>query len=357
MELSRRSVSNVIARDALRAAGLERQASAVLLHSNGLTEETLLESGGRLLVEEHALLLRAVEEAAPKARLFQHDLTWLFQHFPNLAAVCSNGLTQRDAISEFLKYGGLISDAQEATLQEFSEHLEIELQPAPGVVLTDRCAFGFFSILAAVARQYEEFATTALHVEVPDASLIDFACVPTLGARVMNGGSSYRISLEKRFLDEPFTQHNPLLREAFGRRLAEEHRKLVAQQTVGMAVERLVREQLSTDSETAIGTRMLEHVCGRLNVTRWTLRRRLQEEGTSYQAIVFKLRASRAADLLRLSSLSLGEISDSLGFSSQSSFTRFFKDSKGVTPLQYRHEHRNGNVAPRPHFQAQHCSA
>lgn len=50
-------------------------------------------------------------------------------------------------------------------------------------------------------------------------------------------------------------------------------------------------------------------------------------------------RVSRAAYLLRLTNVSLIEISDSLHYDSQQSFTREFKKNSGYTPLQYRKNH------------------
>ncbi|HDV2028362.1 TPA: helix-turn-helix domain-containing protein, partial [Escherichia coli] len=47
-------------------------------------------------------------------------------------------------------------------------------------------------------------------------------------------------------------------------------------------------------------------------------------------------RVSRAAVLLRLTSLSLASIAGKLCYDSQQTFTREFKKNSGFTPLQYR---------------------
>ena len=54
---------------------------------------------------------------------------------------------------------------------------------------------------------------------------------------------------------------------------------------------------------------------------------------------VVKMRLEKASDLLQNSVLSVTEISENCGFSSQRYFSTVFKQVKGVTPTQYRKEH------------------
>jgi AraC family transcriptional regulator len=58
--------------------------------------------------------------------------------------------------------------------------------------------------------------------------------------------------------------------------------------------------------------------------------------GHSPKRYALKIRVERAKELLSHSPLSAGEISDQLGFSSQSHFTRVFRDLEGVPPVEYR---------------------
>ena len=67
-----------------------------------------------------------------------------------------------------------------------------------------------------------------------------------------------------------------------------------------------------------------------------TLARRLTGCGTSYQAVVDKLRFSRAKLLLMNPDRSVGNIARSLGFSSQANFTRMFRRIAGLSPRQFR---------------------
>ena len=67
-----------------------------------------------------------------------------------------------------------------------------------------------------------------------------------------------------------------------------------------------------------------------------TLRRNLATAGTSYQKVVDRCRAAIAIDLLKSPCNSIDGISDSLGFSATSAFSRAFKSWTGLTPGVYR---------------------
>jgi AraC-like DNA-binding protein len=67
-----------------------------------------------------------------------------------------------------------------------------------------------------------------------------------------------------------------------------------------------------------------------------TLRRRLEEEGQSFQAIKDQLRRDMAIDYLSHSSRSVLEIAAELGFAEPSAFHRAFKKWTGASPGEYR---------------------
>ena len=73
-----------------------------------------------------------------------------------------------------------------------------------------------------------------------------------------------------------------------------------------------------------------------LNMTGSTLRRRLGEEGQSYQSIKDQLRRDMAIDYLSHSDKSVMEIAVELGFAEPSAFHRAFKKWTGSSPGEYR---------------------
>ncbi|WP_242392520.1 AraC family transcriptional regulator [Anaeromyxobacter oryzisoli] len=81
---------------------------------------------------------------------------------------------------------------------------------------------------------------------------------------------------------------------------------------------------------------VLEDVARELHVAPTTLRRRLEAEGTSYQAIKDELRRDAAVHQLCGTRLSIAEIASALGFQETSAFHRAFKRWSGVQPGEYR---------------------
>ncbi len=89
------------------------------------------------------------------------------------------------------------------------------------------------------------------------------------------------------------------------------------------------------------GPPKMTDVARRIGVSRRTLARRLSELDTTFQRFVEDTRRETAAQLLRQTHHSLGEISFLLGFSEQSAFQRAFKRWTGSTPSEFRRSPEN----------------
>jgi AraC-like DNA-binding protein len=83
-------------------------------------------------------------------------------------------------------------------------------------------------------------------------------------------------------------------------------------------------------------TPALEQVAETLGMASWTLRRKLKDEGTSFQELLDEMRRDLALAYMKDISLSLGEIAYILGFSTPGAFQRAFKRWTGTTPGEYR---------------------
>ncbi len=82
----------------------------------------------------------------------------------------------------------------------------------------------------------------------------------------------------------------------------------------------------------------LARVAGTLFVSDRTLKRRLQAENISFQALVDGVRLQRARELLANTSMNLGQIADALGYADAANFTRAFKRWTGQSPSQFRNQ-------------------
>ena len=79
-----------------------------------------------------------------------------------------------------------------------------------------------------------------------------------------------------------------------------------------------------------------ERLAEQLNMTPATMRRRLHEEGESYQTIKDQLRRDLAISYLSHSSRSVMDIALELGFSERSAFHRAFRKWTGASPGEFR---------------------
>jgi AraC-like DNA-binding protein len=79
-----------------------------------------------------------------------------------------------------------------------------------------------------------------------------------------------------------------------------------------------------------------EGLTDQLNMTPATMRRRLHEEGASYQSIKDQLRRDLAISYLSHSSRSVMDIALELGFSERSAFHRAFRKWTGASPGEFR---------------------
>lgn len=194
------------------------------------------------------------------------------------------------------------------------------------------------------------------NVEVVLASLMDVNLL-LFGTRLLNGGScrlSYpnpghekayesmfgaavsfsaeanQLRFRKKYLDLPIALSNPVAQRVAEQQCQEELRHLEANLTVAGRV----RRQLESVRWGRLPD--LEAISDSLGVSSRTLRRQLSAEGTKFQAILERVRHTKATQLLQTSPLGIDEIADRLGYSDPSNFGRAFRKWEGVSPSAYR---------------------
>ena len=86
----------------------------------------------------------------------------------------------------------------------------------------------------------------------------------------------------------------------------------------------------------------LDVIADRLHIGTRTLRRRLQQLGTSYQQILDDVRHELATEYLLNTDLAVHEVSDLLGFSESTNFRRAYLKWSGESPYQCRKRHMQG---------------
>jgi AraC-like DNA-binding protein len=138
------------------------------------------------------------------------------------------------------------------------------------------------------------------------------------------------LTFDRSYLDLPVIQTERSAREFI--RVAPANIVLKYKNSTGLAAQ--IRRRLRTAARTRWPD--FDAFAQTLHMTPSTLRRRLEDEGQSFQAIKDQLRRDMAIDYLCHTSKSVMEISTELGFAEASAFHRAFKKWTGASPGEYR---------------------
>lgn len=216
----------------------------------------------------------------------------------------------------------LHEDADQAHLQLDGSHLPDQvrdfllLRDTVAVMVIQRELTGKRMPLDRVQLSMPAPADTARFIE-QFGLLPEFACAEN------------RISFSRHLLDLPLPRANP-----HSAQLCEQQcQALLAKRQVRSGLAGQIRDRLlSTPGRLAD----MEVIASELNISSRTLRRRLEEQGSSFRQLQEEVRQALAEELLAIASLSQEDIAERLGYSEVSNFLHAFKRWKSLTPGQYR---------------------
>ncbi len=140
---------------------------------------------------------------------------------------------------------------------------------------------------------------------------------------------------DRSFLQERFFTSNGLLFDVLNNAMKTYFSAVNEQNGF---VDLVCREITRCDSEDVIN---VELIAGRLTISPRTLRRRLADEGYSFQEAKNLARCNRAKYFLSHTRMPLSEIAFELGFSELSAFSRAFRSWVGEPPQSYRENYRS----------------
>ncbi|MCG8673391.1 MAG: AraC family transcriptional regulator [Pseudomonadales bacterium] len=141
------------------------------------------------------------------------------------------------------------------------------------------------------------------------------------------------IRIPKQLAQKPQAMANPAVARHFESQCDEQ----LAQLNLAKSFQQQVREALFLSRG---GFPHFDEIADKLNLSPRTLRRRLQENDTSYKQILDEVRLEIADRYLSTTSLSIGEIAPLVGYTDQNSFSHAYRQLKGITPTSYRKQSR-----------------
>lgn len=154
------------------------------------------------------------------------------------------------------------------------------------------------------------------------------------GAPVSYSQPYNKVFFDKSFLQERFFTSNALLLEILTNAMKTYFTSSNEQNTF---VDVVCREMIRSEADVVL---CAEGIAARLAISPRTLRRRLADEGYSFQEAKNLARRKRAQYLLSQTRMPLSEIAFELGYSELSAFSRAFRGWVGETPQNYRENYR-----------------
>lgn len=302
---------------------------AALLAGSGLTADRLTDPACEVEARQELAVVRNLAAALPDAGVAAgreyHATTFGILGFAFLSSP-----TVRDAITVALRYYDLsfAFSMPDVRLADGQVRLALDDRLLPD----DVARFLVERDLAAIHTVVDELVPGGVPLtgvefrfaepEVTDQYESTFGMRPTFGAR------DNAAMFDAAHLDEPLplaNAHTVAMCEA-------QCRELVTRRRARTGTAHDVREHLTRLG--GPGSAMPD-VARELNLSTRTLRRRLEDEGTSFRALLDEVREALAEELLRNGAVPVEDVAFRLGYAEASSFIHAFKRWKGVTPVAY----------------------
>jgi len=236
----------------------------------------------------------------------------------------------RQAVELGLRYIDLTFAFARISLSRQHElvHLDLEvghLPPSVRSFVVERD----FTAIQVLQRELFDQGLPLAHVQLdfePTASMSAYSDV--FGREPVFSAGVNRASFESRLLDLPMPKAN----EANTRRCEQQLESLLANRQARGGTSAWVRNRLLADLSNSPSLAQLakDHF-----TTERTLRRRLNEEGTSYRDLLAEVRQTMAEELLLSTGLTVAQVASRLGYASASAFNHAFQAWHQCSPGEF----------------------
>lgn len=251
--------------------------------------------------------------------------------FNTLALAASASPTIEDALNLLTRYFPIVSTqlTLKVELREDSVHLML-------VPIGDTHPQHLASIVGYLARYFTRMDLDAdgLLYAIQLAGhhqRYEASCQHLLKNQQVSFADSYSLSLKRALLSKPLATASSLLLPKLTE-LLQHMLSTLPSSALSEQVKRRIHLLLGSGDISA------ERVAGPMNISQRHLRRKLSQEGTSYEQLTDEVRCEAALRMIADGQLSLTSIAYELGFLDPSSFTRAFRRWTDMSPTAYRRQ-------------------
>ncbi|WP_111497899.1 AraC family transcriptional regulator [Marinobacter bohaiensis] len=247
-----------------------------------------------------------------------------------LSAVFLNSPTLEEAFQHLVRFHDLWGEPDAYRLHRSGERAALQYLPDQ-LTRAPHDAEANLSIVHHLLRRYLGGVVPGLAVHMRHARP-DYGVLydDLFQAPVHFGQPANAIVFDRALLAASADGHNPAIQGLLVSQAQQALLQLDTAQGLSGPVRSLVRELLPQ------GRADMVHVGDALNMSRWTLARRLRDEGTAFNQVLNEVRKELAIQHLVHSSLPVSEIGEALGYVSPNSFQRAFSQWFGCSPTAYR---------------------
>jgi AraC-like DNA-binding protein len=303
-----------------------------LLRDAGISPALLHAPKGRVTAENFSALWLGVARMLDDELFGQDSRRMKVGSFAMLCQTLIHCDTLDSALLRMARCFNLMLDDFHCSIESDALHARLSIEPVPGARAPG--VFGYETLLMMqhglacwlVGRRIPVLAAAFAYPEPSRSAEY---------ARMYSENLSFNepatvLTFERSYLDLPVIQNETTAREFI--RVAPANIVLKYKNSTGLSAQ--IRRRLRSAVRTEWPD--FDVIAESLHMTPSTLRRRLEDEGESFQAIKDQLRRDIAIDYLCHTAKSVMDISTELGFSEASAFHRAFKKWTGACPGEYR---------------------
>jgi AraC-like DNA-binding protein len=326
------SVSIYFVRSALEPVLARKIDVAPLLREAGISAAVLQAPQGRVTAQNLSALWLGVAKVLDDELFGQDSRRMKVGSFAMLSHILVGCKTLASAWSRMTKFFNLILDDFNCSIESYGRHAVLKIAEtldhnAPRV-------FGYETLLMLqhgvacwlIGRRIPILAAAFAYPEPSRSAEYHFMYC----AQLSFDASATAIRFDRTYLDLPVIQNDRTVKEFVRNAPANIVLKYKNTNSLAAQIRRRLRSAANTEWPE------FDVIAKALNMTPSTLRRRLDDEGQTFQAIKDQLRRDMAIDQLCHTTKSIAEIAAELGFTEPSSFHPAFKKWAGASPGEYR---------------------
>jgi AraC-like DNA-binding protein len=236
--------------------------------------------------------------------------------------------TFREAIQCSARYMHLLNEAADITLVEQGDEALWRFRVTDGVPQS-RASNDFVLVCAGkFSRRYARIDDPPLEVHFMHPAPANLSCYEAFQGKLKFGMPHNGFLFSRALLERPMVRAHAGLHVAFDTYARELSGRL--RSGIRSRAREIVSEQLGSNEM------CMESVAAALAMSVPTLRRRLEDEGTTFTGLVDDVRREFAERYLRDPERSVSEIAFKLGFAHAPAFHKAFRRWTGVTPSEHR---------------------